>query len=648
MRNIRLQTIATLLCLYCAAVAHAQQPQPTAAVPKLVRFSGSFRPANGLPVQSVEGVTLAVYRDQTGGTALWSEIQNVAVDADGHYSLLMGTTQNDGMPLELFSSGDPRWLGAKFNRPGEVEQPRVLLASVPYALKASDAETLGGRPASAYLLAGASVGASTGLATSTTATTPKPTKSATPITSGMPNYIGKFANTTDLVDSAMYEVNGNVGIFTTQPAISLDVRTGTLPQMGIAGTTDYLTFFASDVFGPAIYWDPAKDMRFGKGGASLYNPFGFVEQMRIQSSTGNVGIGTLAPGSRLDVVGDMNFSGSVRYQGSPVLQVPSAAFAGNIALGLGALQSNTTGVGNTAAGYQALFNNTTGGVNTATGRFALTSNTTGNQNTAVGDSALSANTTGLGNTAMGEIALRENTIGNFNTATGNVTLSQNTTGLNNTAMGSGALSSNTTGSNNTVIGSEALLFSITGSNNVAIGAQAGQNVAAGNSNNVHISSLGSAADGGTVRIGSLGVQTAFFVAGVRGTTTASNDAIPVMIDSAGQLGTVSSSRRFKENIEDMGSASQNLMRLRPVTYRYKQPFADGSKPIQYGLIAEEVAEVYPDLVAHSADGQIETVKYQVLDSMLLNEVQRQQAEVRRLEDRLVKLEAALAKVSSVQ
>ena len=211
MRNIRLQTIATLLCLYCAAVAHAQQPQPTAAVPKLVRFSGSFRPANGLPVQSVEGVTLAVYRDQTGGTALWQEIQNVAVDADGSYSLLMGATQNEGMPLDLFSSGEPRWLGARFNRSGEVEQPRVLLVSVPYALKASDAETLGGRPASAYLLARASEESSTagtaGISgvTGITATTPSTSKAlkpkGTPANSGQPNYIGKFTNTTDLIDS---------------------------------------------------------------------------------------------------------------------------------------------------------------------------------------------------------------------------------------------------------------------------------------------------------------------------------------------------------------------------------------------------------------------------------------------------------------
>ena len=119
------------------------------------------------------------------------------------------------------------------------------------------------------------------------------------------------------------------------------------------------------------------------------------------------------------------------------------------------------------------------------------------------------------------------------------------------------------------------------------------------------------------------------------------------INSFGQLGTVQSSRRYKEDIQDMADASSALLRLRPVTFRYKKPSDDGSKPVQYGLIAEEVAEVYPDLVARSADGQIETVKYQLLDPMLLNELQKQHAtitaqqeQIRSLEERLAKLEAA--------
>jgi hypothetical protein len=221
----------------------------------------------------------------------------------------------------------------------------------------------------------------------------------------------------------------------------------------------------------------------------------------------------------------------------------------------------------------------------------------------------------------------------LNTAVGAGALANNTTGRGNTASGAFALNGNTTGGVNTASGAGALVGNTTGSNNIALGVSAAGNVSGGNSNNIHIGSAGSIGDNGTIRIGgntNLGdpaTQTQFFVSGVRGITTANNDAVPVVIDSAGQLGTVSSSRRFKEDIEDMGDASRGLMRLRPVSFRYQKPFADDSKPIQYGLIAEEVAEVYPDLVAHSADGQIETVKYQVLDAMLLNEVQRQQKQI---------------------
>ena len=153
-------------------------------------------------------------------------------------------------------------------------------------------------------------------------------------------------------------------------------------------------------------------------------------------------------------------------------------------------------------------------------------------------------------------------------------------------------------------------------------------------------------DNGDIRIGTQGTnlinRTSFFAGGIRGVTTGNNDAIPVVIDSNGQLGTVSSSRRFKEDINDMDTVSSGLMRLRPVTFRYQKPFADGSKPIQYGLIAEEVADVYPDLVAHSADGQIETVKYQVLDSMLLNELQKEHKQVQEQAERIRVLEARLA------
>jgi hypothetical protein len=305
-----------------------------------------------------------------------------------------------------------------------------------------------------------------------------------------------------------------------------------------------------------------------------------------------------------------------------------------------------TGILNTAVGG-GLYSNTTGTQNTAVGNGALFYNTTGSYDTAIGQGALQSNTTGQNNTATG-LALYSNTTGSDNTATGAAALFRNTTGSDNAAFGGGALNENTTGQENTALGSGALNYNTIGNNNIAIGSGAATGVSPGNSNNIHIGSQGLSSDFGVIRVGSA-FQSSFFASGVRGVTTGRNDAVPVVIDSAGQLGTVSSSRRFKEDIQDMAEASSSLLRLRPVTFRYKQPFADGSKPIQYGLIAEEVAEVYPDLVAHAADGQIESVKYQMLDSMLLNELQkehqqiRDQAEtIRLLEERLAALETTLS------
>ncbi|HYW47575.1 MAG TPA: tail fiber domain-containing protein [Bryobacteraceae bacterium] len=324
----------------------------------------------------------------------------------------------------------------------------------------------------------------------------------------------------------------------------------------------------------------------------------------------------------------------------------------NTAVGSQALQSNTSGSNNTAVGSGTLQSNTSGTDNTAFGFAALQNNIGNSQNTAIGSQALESNTIGNTNTAVGAFALMDNSTGQSNTATGRAALEKNTAGFGNTAIGADALGSDTGGSWNTAIGFSTLLFNTIGHYNIAIGFEAGNKVMT--SGNIHIGSLGSPEDistiriGGTQALGDTATQNRFFAAGIRGTTTGNNDAIPVVIDSNGQLGTVSSSRRFKEDIHDMDTASSDLMRLRPVTFRYQKPFADGSKPIQYGLIAEEVAEVYPDLVAHSADGEIESVKYQVLDAMLLNELKKehlqvqQQAEtIRLLQTRLAALEEAL-------
>jgi hypothetical protein len=279
--------------------------------------------------------------------------------------------------------------------------------------------------------------------------------------------------------------------------------------------------------------------------------------------------------------------------------------------------------------------------NTALGMGSLASDTNGGANTAVGFNALQSNTTGGANTAIGYNTLVNNTNGASNTAFGSSTLVNNTTGGANTASGTGALEFNTTGIENTATGAEALLNNVTGSNNIAIGYLAGDLAGTANSNNIHIGNQGASGDGagansGVIRIGTAGAQTSFFAAGITGVNVS---GVPVVVNSSGQLGVATSSRRFKEDIQDMGDASSGLLRLRPVTFRYKEPFSDGSKPVEYGLIAEEVDKVYPDLVEHSADGQIETVKYQVLDSMLLNEVQKQ-AEQNRRQSELIQQQAA--------
>ncbi len=288
------------------------------------------------------------------------------------------------------------------------------------------------------------------------------------------------------------------------------------------------------------------------------------------------------------------------------------------ATGYGALYSNAQAFYNTADGYEALFSNTSGTDNSATGASALQSNTTGNDNTATGYEALSNNTTGGGNTSTGYYALASNTTSNFNEAYGYQALYYNS-GADNAAFGAAALINNTTGVANTAVGNDALYQNTTGEGNIAIGGSAGFNNGTSGNYNIDIGSTGSSGDNETIRIGS--TQTSFYAAGIDGVTVSSG--VEVFINSSGQLGTVNSSRRFKEDVHDMGEASSAIFRLRPVTYRYKQPYADGSKPIDYGLIAEEVAEVYPDLVVKGADGQIQTVQYQKLTPMLLNELQKQ-------------------------
>jgi hypothetical protein len=353
--------------------------------------------------------------------------------------------------------------------------------------------------------------------------------------------------------------------------------------------------------------------------------------------------------------------------GSGALLQNAGAF--NTAVGAGSLELNTTGARNTGVGDGTLGRNTEGNDNTATGTTALSANTTGMQNTANGGSALFFNTTGSSNTAMGFNSLVHNTTGNFSTAigfqalfnnidgfneavgsnalysnthgagnvaVGGVALSHNTTGNSNTAVGVSALVNNTVGSSNTAVGSNALNQNSTGSRNIAVGPGAGINLKTGN-NNIYIGNAGGSSDQDKIKIGT--TQTAAYIAGIRdvGVTT----GVQVFIGSDGQLGTLPSSRVFKWDIHDIGDAGSGLMRLRPVVFRYKQPAPDGTYPVEYGLIAEEVADVIPELVTRSATGEVQSVRYHLLNVMLLSEVQKQQVRIRELEEEISGLREAV-------
>jgi len=304
---------------------------------------------------------------------------------------------------------------------------------------------------------------------------------------------------------------------------------------------------------------------------------------------------------------------------------------GNTATGFEALVKNTTGGGNTATGFDALFSNTTGGVNTANGVQALYSNATGSANTANGFEALFSNTTGSANTANGDGALFNNTTGSNNTANGFGALDGNITGNNNTAVGYEALLINQTASNNTAIGDDAL-FNTTGKSNIALGFNAGSKLTMGN-NNIDIGNVGVAGESNKIRIGTVGTQDGTFIAGINGTTIASG--VTVIVNTNGHLGTVTSSERFKEAIKPMDKASEAILALQPVTFRYKHELDPDGIP-QFGLVAEQVEKVDPDLVARDAEGNVYTVRYEAVNAMLLNEFLKEHSKVQTLEATVTK------------
>jgi hypothetical protein len=347
-----------------------------------------------------------------------------------------------------------------------------------------------------------------------------------------------------------------------------------------------------------------------------------------------------------------------------VSPAPDGGYPGqNTAEGEDALFSLTTGTDNTAIGFNALHSLTTGSEGTATGSLALFNDTTG-FNTAYGFKALYSNTDGFANVAIGRNAMRDHTTGDHNTATGGAALLSNTDGTGNTATGRAALANGTTGSrnsatgwqtlfnntgdDNTADGAFALYSNTTGSGNIALGRNAGINLTTGD-NNIDIGNEGVAHESNRIRIGTQGTHKRTLIAGIYGVAAA--QGVAVYVNSSGQLGTLTSSARFKQNIQAMDDASDALLSLRPVTFRYKKEIDPEGIP-QFGLVAEEVEKVNPALVARDDQGKVYTVRYEAVNAMLLNEfikqhrqVQEQQKQIENLTARLEDQAAQIRKVN---
>jgi hypothetical protein len=324
-----------------------------------------------------------------------------------------------------------------------------------------------------------------------------------------------------------------------------------------------------------------------------------------------------------------------------VVPPPDGGYPGfNTAEGQNALFSLTTGSANTAIGWFSLFSNVEGSFNTSTGAGALLFNTA-NNNTAFGAAALLLNATGVGNTAVGATALLS-TGGDGNTATGFAALYLNTSSAN-TANGYQALYNNTDGTSNTANGFQALYNNTIGDYNTALGNAAGTNLTTG-SFNIDIGNNGVAGEGNTIRIGSNNHQTATYIAGIAGQTVGAGGST-CYVDNDGKLGVFLSARRFKTNIADMGAASKALLALRPVTFHYK-PELDKAGIPQFGLVAEEVAEVNPDLVTHDAKGDIYTVRYEAVNAMLLNEFLKEHRKNEKQEATIAELKTEIGSLSA--
>jgi len=467
----RFYLLALTLCFALPLVSQSSVNVASTVVPRLIRFSGVLKSPDARPLTSAQSLTFTLHKSQEGGAALWIETQNVHPDETGKYTVLLGATKPDGIPTELFTSGEAQWLSVRVD--GEPEQPRVLLVSVPYALKAAEADTLAGHAATDFVTtdklttavqqqmqqshfntASAKKNSINSVLTSTATNFTDSTSSqvvgvtqtgtgkALVATAGTNTAI--YGNTTATSGSAVgvygqSASTGGVGIYgyassASGSPVALFGSTPAVAGIAIAanetattGTTTGLqtTVYSSSGVAAVIQ---------NKGGGKILSGRSGSSETEVFSVAGNGNVNT---------TGSYMLDGLTFDSGSSTTQNAFLGFAGspavtgtqNVGVGYTALAVDTTGFWNTATGYSAGSSNTTGSYNTAIGALALRATNTASNDTAVGYNALVTNTKGAGDTAVGSSALLYNTNGNNNTALGNSALNTNTVGDSNTAVG---------------------------------------------------------------------------------------------------------------------------------------------------------------------------------------------------------------------
>jgi hypothetical protein len=812
MRAVRLGfALLTLLTL----VSNLLAQQSLTTVPNLIRYGGVVKNAQGAAISSrTVGITFLIYGQQDGGAPVWLETQNVATDAAGQYSVLLGSTTAPGLPSDLFSQQEQRWLAVKAE--GQPEQPRVLLVSVPYAFKAHEAETLGGKSLSDFVLSKDSnstnldSGVASGVASGSMQTAAEKNINKSPsnlaVSAGATNFSGSTTNQiigvtqtgtgagvnvssvggiavlgkanattgatiavegisvsasgtgvrgietatsgiTTGISSSVASLKGTAGVFNNAAGgkilsgqskgvekfsvdgsgnvnststyriggssvlsipgnsnLFLGVGAGS-SNVAVSGTANTFSGFDAGVANTTGTYNTFSGFKSGfSNKTGSYNTFSGEQAGYKNNGDRNAFYGSLAGFSNTTGSNNTFLGGEAGYNNNANSNTFSGYLAGfsnttggqntfsgveagynnnadgNTFYGYAAGLANTTGVHNTFSGFEAGYNNN-GDSNTFYGYAAGLANTTGvhntffgfeagysnngDSNTFYGDTAGYANDTGSYNTFSGNAAGESNSTGSHNTFSGWAAGSSNTTGVENTFIGSTAGQSNTTGNYNEFSGDQAGYNNTTGGSNTFLGVNAGFSNTIGSNNtfvgvnagfynvngadDVYIANPGPGPQSGeasVIRIGDPAHQFTTYMAGIYGSGVAGS---PVYVDSRGLLGALASSRRFKEQIRDMGDSTNALMKLRPVTFLYKPEYDKEPRTLQYGLIAEEVAEVYPEMVAYDKEGQLYTVKYQYLTTMLLNEMQKQyhrvdeQADVIKAQQQDVKAQAEVIK-----